>query len=112
MTEIFDLVPKQLHYIVGILESHQLVKKQSYSSEKKRSVIHLARYAYKKRTIIEDLCEYLFLKHFNDKKILKGQTNEPRYYDLSTNIKLKLGIGNKRFKTTISSAEKQNIIKR
>jgi hypothetical protein len=112
LTETFNLVPKQLHYIVGILESHRLVKKQSYSSEKKRSVIHLARYAYKKRTIIEDLCEYLFLKHFNDKKILKGQASEARYYDISTNIKSKLGIGNKRFKTTISSAEKQNIIRR
>lgn len=72
----------------------------------------MTRYAYKKRTIIEDLCEYLFLKHFNDKKVLKGQSSEPRYFDLSTNIKQKLGIGNKRFKTTISSAEKQNIIRR
>ena len=70
LTEKFDLAPKQLHYIVGILELHELVKKQSFSSEKKRSVIHLSRYAYKKRTIIEDLCEYLLLKHIKGTKKL------------------------------------------
>ena len=108
-------MPKQLHYIVSILESHQLVKKQSFSSEKKRSVIHLSRYAYKKRTLIEDLCEYLFLRHFKEKKSRKSPPSDQTgafYYDTSANIKKVLAIGNKRFKTTINSAEKQNIIKR
>jgi hypothetical protein len=114
LTEIFDLVPKQLHYIICILESNQLVKKQSFSSEKKRSVIHLTRYAYKKRTVVEDVCEYLLIKHFREKKNAKTASADPMpyYFDTFTNIKQKLGIAAKKFKTTIVSAEKQNILKR
>ncbi len=103
LTQIFDLAPKQLHYILVILEAHQLIKKQVLSSEKKRSIIHLKRYAFKQQSMLENVCEYL---------ISRNLKNGNGYFDTFSNIKSKIGITNKQFKTLVQSAEKQKILER
>lgn len=49
LTQLFNLQPKQLHYILVNLESHELIKKQILTSEKKRSIIHLSKFAFRKK---------------------------------------------------------------
>lgn len=103
LTQIFDLAPKQLHYILVILETHQLIKKQVLSSEKKRSIIHLKRFAFKQQSLLENVCEYLMSKNLK---------NDNGYFDSFSNIKSRIGITNKQFKTLVQSAEKQRILER
>lgn len=110
LTLLFDLVPKQLHYILVILESHELIKKQVQSSEKKRSIIHLTRFSFRKKTVLENMCEYLIQKHRSSSAA--GLDQEHAYFDSSINLKKFLNQSNKQFKTLIQSGEKQNIIKR
>lgn len=102
LVQQFDLVPKQLHYILVNLESHGLVKKQVLTSEKKKSVVQLVKFACRIKSSCEKLVDYL----------LNKKDNQYEYSDLSSNIKKSLNISTKQFKTLIQSCERQSIVKR
>lgn len=87
-----------------ILESHDLIKKQTLQSVKMRSIIHLSRYAYKKKSPLEDLIDHLIIT-----KIRPNNSNEG---DSFANVKRKLGFTNKQFKTLMHTAEKQKVLSR
>jgi hypothetical protein len=103
LTSIFDLAPKQLHYILNILESNELTKKQVLASEKKRSLIHLTRFALKRKTLIDLICDHLLIKH---------ETKRTGYMDSTANIRRKLGLTLKQLKSIVQQAERQNVFKR
>ncbi len=103
LTQLFDLAPKQLHYILVILETHELIRKQVLASEKKKSIIHLARFSLKKQSLLEKLCIYLMEKNVKRKE---------GYHDSFINLKRKFCIGNKQFKTLVYTGEKQNMLER
>ena len=62
-------------------------------SEKKRSIVYLTRFAFKNKSIFENVCDYLLLK-------------EDGYADSFVNIKQKFSFTNKQFKTIIQNGEK------
>jgi hypothetical protein len=103
LTQIFDLAPKQLHYILNILESNELTKKQVLASEKKRSIIHLTRFASKRKTLLELICDHLLFKH---------ELKKTGYADATVNIRRKIGLTLKQLKSLTQQAERQNILKR
>lgn len=103
LAQIFDISPKQLHYILVILQSCQLIKRHLISSERKRSVVYLARFAYKHSSQIETICEYLLQKY---KKT--GSTSG----DSFLNIKRNLSFTSRQFKTVVQNGEKSNLLKR
>ena len=102
LVQKFDLVPKQLHYILVNLESHGLIKKQVLTSEKKKSVVQLTKFACRIKSSSEKLVDYL----------LKKKDNNDEYSDSASNIKKSLNISNKQFKTLIQSGERQGILMR
>lgn len=103
LTQKFKIVPKQLHYILVNLESNQLIKRQVISSEKKRSIVHLARYTMKKKSIVENICDYL---------MMKGDKSYEACCETSVGLKRNLGLTDKQYKNVVSSAEKMKILKR
>lgn len=105
LVQQFDLVPKQLHYILGILESHGLVKKQVLTSEKKKSIIHLTKFACKVKSLSEKVCDYLIRRNQNE-------DGGEKYSDTAYNLKKVLNVSNKQFKTLLQTTEKQGILKR
>lgn len=100
LVQKFNLVPKQLHYILVNLESNNLIKRQTVVSEKKRSLVHLARFAFKRKNILESLCDYL---------LARGHSYE-ECCDTLANARQNLGLTQKKFKNVIANAEKSNMV--
>lgn len=103
LTSRFDLGPKQLHYILNILESDELIRKQMVSSEKKRNLIHLARFALRRKTLLEQVCDHLIFKH---------EVKKTGYVDSAVNVRRKLGLSQKQMKALVAQAERQRVLKR
>ena len=101
----FNLSSKQLHYSLIMLEGHDLIKKQVLKSEKMRSIIYLKRYAFKNKTLVENVSEFL---------MCKGQSKEAEfnYADTFVNIKKKFLFTNKQFKTLVHNGERLGVFKR
>jgi hypothetical protein len=109
LTKIYSLAPKQLHYVLVILEQHELISKQCISSDKKRSLIHLSRYAFKMQTTLENVCAYL-LKITDSGN--SSSSSKPPHSDSFANIKRNVGLTNKQFKNLVQNAEKQLLLRR
>lgn len=101
----FNLSSKQLHYSLIMLEGHDLIKKQVLKSEKMRSIIYLKRYAFKNKTLVENVSEFL---------MSKGLAKDPEfnYTDTFVNIKKKFSFSNKQFKTLVHNGERLGVFKR
>ncbi len=88
---------------MNILESNELTKKQVLASEKKRSIIHLSRFASKRKTLLELICDHLLFKH---------EVKKTGYVDSTVNIRRKIGLTLKQLKSLVQQAERQQILKR
>lgn len=100
----FNLSSKQLHYILIMLEEHGLIKKQVLKSAQQRSIIYLFCYAFKNKTLVENVCDYLMQK--GDDK------NECQYADSFVGVKRKFSFTNKQFKTLVQHGERLGLFKR
>ena len=76
-----------------------MIKKQVLKSEKKRSIVYLTRFAFKNKSIFENVCDYLLLK-------------EDEHADSFMNIKQKFSFTNKQFKTIIQNGERSGAFNR
>lgn len=101
LSKKFNLTAKQLHYTFTILEGHGLIKKQVLKSERQRSIVYLMRYAFKNKTLAENVCDYLMQKGV-----------ETDYADSFVSIKRKFSFSNKQFKTLVQNGERAGIFKR
>lgn len=104
LAKTFNLTSKQLHYTLVQLEIHGLIRKQVLKSEKKRSIIYLIKYAFRNKSYLENVCEYLSTK--------TSDLDEQNYSDSFVNLKNKFHFTNKQFKTLVHNGEKQNFFKR
>ena len=104
----FNVAPKQLHYILVNLESNGLIKRQVVASEKTRSLVHLTRFALKKKNLMETVCDYLLA--IGQRSSGGSMTNHEACADTFTNIRMNLGLTQKKFKNLIPIAERANIV--
>ena len=86
------------------LELHGLIRKQVLKSEKKRSIIYLMKYAFRNKSYLENVCEFLASK--------QSDSTEHKYSDSFVNIKKRFHFSNKQFKTLVHNGEKQGMFKR
>ena len=98
LSKVFGLTSKQLHYVLVILESHNLITKQLLKSEKQRSIVYLRRFAFKNKTPLENVKDWLMRR--------------PSLTDSLVNIKRHLSYSGKQFKTMVSNGERQKIFER
>ena len=123
LTSLFDLAPKQLHYILHTLESKRLVKKQLLTAEKTRSIVHLKRYALKTRTPGEKMCDHLMSKARSRTRQAAAAAEADcdatdvlcraaAASDTYGGVRARLGLTNKQFKSLVSHAERQCLIRR
>ena len=104
LAKSFNLTPKQLHYTLVQLEMHGLIRKQVLKSEKKRSIIYLMKYAFRNKSYLDNVCEFLASN--------KSDSSEHNYSDSFVSIKKKFHFTNKQFKTLVHNGEKQGVFKR
>jgi hypothetical protein len=98
LAQRFDLVSKQLHYILGILSNHEFITKHSISSQKQRSIVYLRRFEQRTESNLEKVTNYLLTK---------------ANYECETAVlrsDLKLGL--KQLKNLMALGEKQQLFHR
>ena len=95
------MTAKQLHYTLIMLEGHGLIRKQVLKSERQRTIVYLRRYAFRNKTLIENVCDYLARKGI-----------EAEYADSFVNIKRRFAFSSKQFKTLVQSGERSGFFKR
>jgi hypothetical protein len=98
LSQIFEIAPKQLHYVLTILGKHDFIVKKTISSQKQRCIVYLKRFEQKNETNLEKLVNYLTKK--SDKQ------------EFTYILREKLSIGQKQFKNLVALGEKQNLFKR
>ena len=106
LTSQFQLAPKQLHYVLGVLEAGELTRKQvlASSAEKKRSLVHLTRFASKRQSTLELLCAHL---------LFQRQVKQTGHCaDSALNIRRKFGLTPKQLKSLVQQAERARILRR
>ncbi|CAM6055085.1 unnamed protein product [Sphagnum tenellum] len=115
----FDIQPKQLHYVLVLLERRQLVRKHVLNSAKTRCIVHLKRYAYKSESLLDKLCKYLLHKNplplpAPELRALVSAKNDARisrlFSDVAGNVKRALDINEKQLKNLIQGGEKQQML--
>lgn len=111
LANFFTLSPKQLHYILVNLESNELIKRHNVASEKKRSHVHLTRFAVRKKTLLETMCDYLMSMGQRNCSSTGTITHE-HCSDTLTNLRVNLGLAQKKFKNLMSIAERTNLVKK
>ncbi len=104
LAKMFNQSSKQLHYTLMMLEAHGLIKKQVIKSASQRTVIYLASYAFKNKTLVENICEYLMQKGVNSSVVAYGES--------FINVKKRFSFSNKQFKTIVQHGERNGFFKR
>jgi len=100
----FNQSSKQLHYTLMMLEGHGLIKKQVIKSAAQRTVIYLASYAFKNKTLVENICDYLMQKGENSSVLPYG--------DSFASVKRRFSFSNKQFKTIVQHGERTGVFRR
>lgn len=110
LASFFSLTPKQLHYILVNLDANELVKRHNVGSEKKRSLVHLARFAVRKKTLLETMCDYLISAGERASAVLGRAPSHENCCDSLKDFRLNMGLTQKKFKNLISIAERTNVV--
>ena len=98
LTQIFEIAPKQLHYVLTILTKHSFIEKKAISSQKQRSIVYLKRFEQKNETNLEKIVNYL--------------TKKPDKQEYTCTLREKFNLGTKQFKNLAALGEKQNLFRR
>lgn len=109
LANLFSLSSKQLHYILVNLDSNGLVKRHNVAatSDKKRSHVHLARFAVRKKTLLETMCDYLM----SVGERADGGASHEACCDSLKDLRINMGLTQKKFKNVLTIAERTNMVK-
>lgn len=102
------MAPKQLHYILVNLEAIGLIRRQVVSSERKRSLVHLARFAVKHKSLVDALADHLMEVGADH----GSESGHQACCDDFAAVRRALGLTQKRFKALLALAEKNAVIER
>ena len=98
LSQIFEVAPKPLHYILSILCKHEFIEKKTVSSQKQRCVVYIKRFDQKNETNLEKILNYL--------------SNKKDKQEFTDVLREKFNLGTKQFKNVAALGEKQNVFKR